>query len=300
MFHDFIYDNEWHPAGIEGIKVTDGMFLGEYNGVSVYYNDRRFTLFKTSETGVLLRSYFYLTTLMFYQKISKEGFPEWFSGILDIAVAKLWHIFDVPLLIDLYADGEFPSKKEITEVYPEGYCLDNYEFRRAQRNLFIELYGFVPFSKETEVQLVNILKGKKVCEVGAGKGLLSKKLFDNDISIIAVDNCEGNYSSRWWADELPEWFLKASVDDIEIDPYDAIISVWAPLGSPMLTNVAKRMHAGQLLFCQGEYRGCTADDDFFQLVDEEFEEDEELTKLLRQGNVSFEGIHDDWYVYRKL
>lgn len=179
-----------------------------------------------------------------------------------------------------------------------------YDFSRRcsqdlQRRNFIEEFGFVPFTKESVDVLIAEISGKKVLEIGAGTGLLSRYLNKVGIDITAVDRCDGNYSPAWYKTPIEEpWFIKGDIEDIDVTEYDVLISVWAPM-SDMLLRVLEKMKPGQVIFVEGEYNGCTANEDTFFYLSDWFDCDDELNKKLNEKHFAFPMIHDIWGVYAK-
>lgn len=64
------------------------------------------------------------------------------------------------------------------EIYMESFKL---------RHKNIKLRGFPIITKETLESLTQILKGKRVIDIGCGTGYLSYHLRNNGINIIAID-----------------------------------------------------------------------------------------------------------------
>lgn len=65
-------------------------------------------------------------------------------------------------------------------------------------------------------------------------------------------------------------------------------------------DITKVMSKGSLLLYEGEYRGYSANDKFFDVLDTHFKGLDHLSEKLNQYHHSFFGIHDHWFAFEKL
>lgn len=167
------------------------------------------------------------------------------------------------------------------------------------RNNFLSKYGFVILTKSTLKILVAICKDKKVIDIASGAGWISHKLKENNIDITSIDNSS-------WNDKFFKkiWHLTIQGDVLTYDTseYDNIILSWPIHNDDFGVKVLQKISNTQTLIYQGESKGgCTGNDEFHQILKNEFIEDEELSDALNEGHVNFSGIYDNWHVYcRKL
>lgn len=160
------------------------------------------------------------------------------------------------------------------------------------RNYAIQYMGFALITKKFVRDLSKYIGDNKCLEIMSGQGCLSKSLRDEGIDIIATDN----YSWDGRIDMSDLW------TDIEkIDCLDAIrkygkdvsyiICSWIPYENPIGYEALKLMNevnSNCRMIVIGEgYGGCTADDLFFENL-EEIEINEEFTRNFRSWNC----IHD--------
>lgn len=166
--------------------------------------------------------------------------------------------------------------------------LNSYFFREyAIRNM-----GFALITRRFVKGLAKYIGSKKCLEILAGQGCLSKVLQDEGIDVIATDD----YS---WSNRLNlnnTWTNVENMDCLEaIRKYGQdvsyIICSWIPYGSPIGYDILKVMdevNPNCKLIVIGEGpSGCTADDTFFENL-EEIDTEEEFVKDFR----SWSGIRD--------
>lgn len=197
-------------------------------------------------------------------------------------------------------------------MYPQPFDPEAWDQRRLLRDSYINKIGFVIYTEEVINVLSSLLKTKKVVEVGSGSGFLSRVLSSYGITVVAVDNnksiyvmsrTEGNRWGQIYQQDITKdavTYLKKVNKDA---PPDVIIMCWPDYDSPFAHKIAKAMLPGQILIYQGEgHYGCTGDDSFHDFVDDDtlWESQQEIADQLNEHHVQFEGIHDRWYVYKKL
>jgi hypothetical protein len=122
-----------------------------------------------------------------------------------------------------------------------------------------------------------------------------------EVDVVATDlNSTGTsmytFSVGSHAATAPMEALSA-VDAVRKYPDRDVFCSWPSLGESWLTDAAKAMQPGRLLFYIGEgYGGCTADDSFHELIGDTGEfEDVDYVPMAQ-----FFGINDNLLVYRRL
>ena len=136
------------------------------------------------------------------------------------------------------------------------------------RNDACERYSFAVTGEEA---LDLIASYGPVVEIGAGTGYWAKMLRARDCDVIAYDKME----DRW-----RHWFPGGTVDTVLVGDTDkaaahadrTLLLVWPPYEDPMAFDAvtAYTEAGGQRVIYIGEGSGgCTANDDFFTLMDKE-------------------------------
>lgn len=98
--------------------------------------------------------------------------------------------------------------------------------------------------------------------------------------------------------------IQGNEDIIKAFPDRNLLLIWPPYLSPMAYNAAKLLKKDKLLFYIGEgYGGCTADDNFHEYLESNFEEIEHDKGIQRWPGLHIEqwyGIHDYVSIYKKV
>ncbi len=170
------------------------------------------------------------------------------------------------------------------------------------RHGYIQAFGFSIITSEELNALKRMLHGKRLLEVGAGSGYISRLLAESGADVTASEM--GGWSSYGEAGANP-YQRDHEGDSVGMvsSQFDTVLMAWPPLGKPFAAEVARRMSAGQTLFHLGEGAGgCTGDATFYEeLADESkwLRMDQECEDL-NAVHLCFEGIRDHWRVFRRL
>jgi hypothetical protein len=191
-------------------------------------------------------------------------------------------------------------------TYPDAENFDIGLILHFRREAFLRDFGFALITAEVIDALTAHLAGKRVLEAGSGTGWLADQLAQRGIEIEAADWADYRHP-RPDADShgypmRTVYRLDHYLDATTLLPgrYDAILLVWPNLDSPFAANVARAMTSGQMLIYCGEGRGgCTADDDFFDILASDFAVDEGASIAVNAGHWRFPGMRDKWWVGRK-
>lgn len=176
-------------------------------------------------------------------------------------------------------------------------------FAMMLREDYTKNYGYTLLSEKMLNTLSEVLKGKKVLEAGAGSGFLSYNLQKLGIDVTPVDfqKVEDNrYSfSHGYSDIINEDAVKHLHFANKLpQTYDYVIMSWPCLGTDFANDILNAMKPGQKLIYVGERGGgCTANDNFFESLEEQASIHQSMTEKLQEDSLSFSGLHDDWYVY---
>lgn len=169
------------------------------------------------------------------------------------------------------------------------------------REKYIAQYGFILLTKECLNALFELLRGKRVLDVGSGVGFLAHCLAEKGVEITALESFDPSTEENEYFRGKP-WKLDktCSFEDELPGEYDVVILSWPCMDKPFAYEVALSMKPGQLLVYQGEWRGCTADGAFFDYIDgPDWSVEEQSTRALNAHHRSFPDIKDRWLVLRK-
>ena len=124
-----------------------------------------------------------------------------------------------------------------------------------------------------------------IVEFGAGSGYWAQQLSEAGVRIRAFDVTSSN---RWFGVEEDDGSLLGKFAD------HTLLLCWPPFGSSMAAKTLGSF-AGETVIYIGEPRGgCTADDDFFDMLSADFVciETSEIPK--------WPGIHDKMHTFRRM
>ncbi|MEV7422822.1 hypothetical protein [Streptomyces sp. NPDC091212] len=138
-----------------------------------------------------------------------------------------------------------------------------------------------------------ILAGRSVVEVGAGTGYWAWQLEQAGVDVAAYDpNPVGDNS---YATGGPyTTVLRDDASAVRHHQDRALLMVWPPYGGAHATH-ALACYTGDLLIYAGEeWGGCTADDEFYRLLDTEWDQID-----VAPHHVTWWGIHCRLVAYRR-
>lgn len=179
-----------------------------------------------------------------------------------------------------------------------------YQEQYEARQKHIQFLGFPIITKEVINELSSFLGNMKVADLGCGTGYISAALKSRGVNIDAYDNYSSNYSVGKMNNAQYCEIHNVDYFEIDLEQYHAILMSWPDYDSDNAFKIASKMKPGQILIYQGESKGgCTADDKFFDLIDDEtqFFELIDMYYILNEYHVNFAkiSIRDHWRIYRK-
>lgn len=167
------------------------------------------------------------------------------------------------------------------------------------RKQWTDICWFIP-THEVVSELAKQLGRQSVVEAAAGTGYLAHHLRVRGVSnLVAVDN-----RSRHFTNDAPN-FGTLTADAIEVlqlrPSTQVLLMTWPAYATDFATRMVEHLQPGAWLYYQGEYCACCADDVFFEVIQNPdfFVFERTLTDRLNEHNVQFEGIRDEWGVYRR-
>ena len=222
-----------------------------------------------------------------------ETFPN-FYGEVPLKIQE-----KMPYIKDMLTTGLVPE--ELDEFFVSGYSrtYSSGSFAlMSVRETYIHNFGFFLLNDKLLDMLSCEFEGDKIIEVGAGSGWLSYNLQQRGLNVIPVDcNLSDNHYNfkKLYTDIVED---KAE-DFILKNKYDTILMSWPDLGSDFAHTILDLMPKNKTLIYIGESEGgCTANDDFFGLLNSKCTLLEKKTKRIQRHVKQWAGIHDQIQVYR--
>lgn len=185
-------------------------------------------------------------------------------------------------------------------------------FSSSIRNVYVKYIGFTIIERSWVSPLSKIIGNRKVLEVMAGSGALSLALEKEGVDIISTDNMT-------WYNKYDKWNLEDSYHYIEfmnsieaVEKYgkecEFLLMSWPYMDDTAYMTIKKYREInpnGHFIYIGEEYGGCTANDEFFDYM-ENFEESvlfrtenaysNEMNEI-RENYKSWYGIYDHVNIY---
>lgn len=192
----------------------------------------------------------------------------------------------MPLAEISYGKGKFNIDSLLIKSYARSYCI-----KRG-------MYAFV--SKDWIKPLAKWIGERKVLEVMAGAGWLSKALDEEGVNIISTDNYSWKNCTKQQIYNIEHYDASKAIAKYGKD-VDIVIMSW-----PYMNNLAYRLIKKcylvnkniKVIYIGEDFGGCTANDNFFNSF--EIENDKNFN-LVNKKFKSWLGIHDKLYLgkYKK-
>lgn len=193
-------------------------------------------------------------------------------------------------------------KKDLeNKIIPENIDQDLLEMDfLTLRHEFIKHQGYCIVTKSWTKKLSKCIGNKTCLEVMAGSGALSKALRDNGTNIITTDNF--SWGDDYWAGKRECRYCDienlSAVDAIKkYATVNYIIMCWPPYDTKDAYDVLIAMREynpkAVLIYIGEDWRGCTADDEFFETAEEI--EDHPIYEFVNIPQ--WWGVHDEIKLY---
>lgn len=196
-----------------------------------------------------------------------------------------------------YMNNRVPGRTLSYAQWNRMFEKQNWTETWEMRNQHIRRYGFVIQTTEVISRLSFFLRGLRVLDSGAGAGYLSECLRHRGTRITAIDNFSHTYCGGDSFRKASRNVIECDVRDHDVAQYDAVILSWPHDGM----ETVSKMVSGQYLIYQGEsWGGCTGSDEFHAHLDDPDQFTEVNADFLNEYALQFSGIHDRWYIYRKM
>lgn len=211
-----------------------------------------------------------------------------------------------------YLNRLLPSYSELTKKFPQRSIMEftlSYDRIRSTledastfRAWYIDNIAFPLYTKEEIDTIADMLaEYSAVVEVGSGIGYFARLMHDRGINILSCDNLSGRYTKGergWQVLENRYSLLHLESDGLQDIPGCGVVVLsWPDYDNDTAINVWNAMSPGQVLLYQGEWGGCTANETFHKATEEYI--DEEASDSINRFHVTFEFLHDRWYVINK-
>lgn len=200
-------------------------------------------------------------------------------------------------------------KKELPSVVEFSRCVLRDFQARAD---YVQENGFAILTKELIQSLVDSLQwamydtcmdmgDAAVVEIGAGLGKLTEALSESGVKTVGYDLKPTN--NDYFLADSAEGIRQGDIHKAIAENPDCRVFVmsWPNYASSFGFEVAKALPKHSILFVLGEGKGgCTADDDYFDYVEQSFSRLEDLETELNNVHLSWDCINDSWSVLQKL
>lgn len=153
---------------------------------------------------------------------------------------------------------------------------------------------------DTELnKLARYMKGKKVLEIAAGTGWLAMQMRLRGVTNYrAIDARCSYYDPKDinYGVEIVDFY---SITKQEMAKYDIVVLTWPPYDTSLAYDVFRKMAKRQTLIYQGEFFGCTGNDEFHEALNNHCVELAGFKNLM-DDSPQWCGIRDRWWGYVKL
>ena len=229
------------------------------------------------------------------------------ENMLSVFTDDVKPIWNVPEEIIVALDQMLNIKSDIlpSRDVISGFFTPDYKSIQLGSILAADQYknnAFVMYTHEllTAIKVFTDHMGfTKVHELCCGTGIFSHWMVKYGIPVgSSVDN------KTWEMFKHHDLYLP-NVTDMDAVKFvqenqdaESFILSW-PYMDSTAADIWKSMRKGQYLLYIGEIGGCTADDEFFNLVRDSEIEDNIYVKEMQRSFVQFTGVHDLPFLYRK-
>lgn len=163
------------------------------------------------------------------------------------------------------------------------------------RGEFIQTFGFAILTKKA---IEAMSPHAPLLELGAGSGYWSYELRRHGVDVIATDPATEEFGHF---EQDPKRWTKHWTDVEKLDAVEAIarypgfnlLIVWPSLSDPWAANALEAFSGDTVIYVGEGKGGCTADDDFHEILDVRFPNQETIDIPV------FFGIHDSLIVAKR-
>jgi hypothetical protein len=172
-----------------------------------------------------------------------------------------WNPFKV-----IYLDNQMhvdPFKMSVTNASIARFGSDREKMRMLRRQ-----YTYAIPSNDIHSKIREFC-GDKIIEMGAGTGYWAKYLSQFEIDVVAFDTIE---TRSEYCDDIYYYDIgEGGPEALNLITDRALLLVWPPYNEPFAYDCLKAYKGDNLISVGEGYGGCTGDDTFFNLVEEEWD-----------------------------
>ena len=186
-----------------------------------------------------------------------------------------------------------PENEAIVKLKDSGFidCLKEF----YKRTYFTENYGWSVPSEDAIDKIVKFAYDKRILEVGAGYGLWAKLLQEKNLEVKATDLIKGRKTYSMDGNSFTD------IEDIEAfeavttySEYEVLMLSWPPYDNPMAFKCLEEFKGDKLIYIGENRSGCTANEDFFDLLESKWKEKDVI------HIPQWEGIHDYLFLFERI
>lgn len=158
----------------------------------------------------------------------------------------------------------------------------------SKRHIYNTRYSYAVPNAVTLLKIKDF--SNKICEIGAGTGYWLWMFKQLSMNIVGYDDFSTHYKD--W--QYSRWFRLHAGGSLSIKdhPDKTLFLCWPPMSS-MAHEALKAYRGNKIVYIGEGESGCTADDDFHNLLNEEW--DVEQYNIIPQ----WPGIHDNLHLCRR-
>lgn len=163
----------------------------------------------------------------------------------------------------------------------------------CSRDALARVYTFAIPSPTDVTFLFRQLAGRPVLELGAGTGYWAWQLAQAGIDVYAVDSgqwIEGGHLSPVHYHPVHT----GSIEQIVQHPHRVLMLCWPDQRAPFAAEAVRAYSGDELIYIGESADGCTADDDFYDLLSSGWE-----LVATSDGHVNFTGLYSEVNYYRR-
>ena len=193
-----------------------------------------------------------------------------------------------------------PDWNTLEKIGPEDkkdYWTRDFSKEWGKRRKFTKEYGWSVPSEMAVKKIKQFIGGKKVLEVGSGFGLWAKLLQQHGVHMTPTDSFESHgtedvvkdpHRSFTKVENIPgEQAVKKHSDS------SVLFMSWPPYNCPLAADVLGNFKGDKLIYVGEGNGGCTGDDNFHAMLENNFILVEEVTIP------QWVGLHDSVYLYTR-
>lgn len=147
------------------------------------------------------------------------------------------------------------------------------------RDEFIARFGFAILTPDV---LEVVRSCAPLLEVGAGSGYWAYEMQRAGIEIVPTDPGTGKYAFGYWSQLWTDVKRLDAVTAVRAYPAHTLLTVWPDYDQPWATD-ALRAYRGERILYVGEWDGATADDEFQEVLEKDFDQERVISLPVFRG-----------------